>query len=242
MNHFQTFDALHRSGKLLLLPNIWDAAGARMLEELGYPAVATASFAVARAHGYEDGEQIPFEMVCWLVSRIVASVKVPVTADIEAGYSRTIDGLRENIRRFLSTGAAGINFEDSDPASRTLLPISDQVARIRAIRAEAPELYINARVDVYVRPCERPLEEAIARGRAYLEAGASGVFPVGAVPPADIEPLVRGIGGPVNISLGAHELPTLARHGVARVSLGPKFQMMTLEAMKGLAGELKNFR
>lgn len=238
MNHFQRFDALHRSGKLLLLPNIWDAAGARMLEALGYPAVATASFAVARSFGYEDGENIPFDQVCWLVSRIVASVGVPVTADIEAGYSRTIDGLRANIRRFLSTGAAGINFEDSDPSSKALLPVDDQVARIRAIRAEAPELYINARVDVYVRPCERPLEEAIARGRAYLEAGASGVFPVGAVPPADVEPLVRGIAGPVNISLGTHNLRDLERAGVARVSMGPKFQMMTLDAMKGLAASI----
>lgn len=240
MNHFQRFDALHRSGKLLLLPNIWDAAGARMLEELGYPAVATASFAVARAHGYEDGENIPFDKVCWLVSRIVASVGVPVTADIEAGYARTLDGLRQNIRMLVDTGASGINVEDSDPASRALLSIEDQAARIRAIRAEAPELYINARVDVYLRPCDNPLEEALSRARAYLEAGASGIFPVGAVPLSDVGALIAGIAGPVNISLGAHDLRELERLGVARVSMGPGFQTRALDAMKHIATELKN--
>ncbi|HTJ11543.1 MAG TPA: isocitrate lyase/phosphoenolpyruvate mutase family protein [Dinghuibacter sp.] len=235
MNHFQRFNALHRSGKLLLLPNIWDAAGARMLEALGYPAVATASFAVARAHGYEDGEKIPFDKVCWLVSRIVASVGVPVTADIEAGYARTLDGLRQNIRMLVDTGASGINFEDSDPASQSLLSIEDQTARIRAIRAEAPELYINARVDVYVRPCDNPLSEALSRARAYLEAGASGIFPVGAVPLSDVGALVAGIAGPVNISLGAHDLRELERLGVARVSMGPGFQTRALDAMKNIA-------
>jgi len=237
------FHDLHHGDRLLLLPNIWDVAGARLLEELGYPAVATASAAVSRSLGYEDGEKVPFDQVCFLLTRIAASVSVPVTADIEAGYARDEAGLLENILRLTDTGIVGINFEDTDPVSGQLVPISIQAARIAVIRKAAPALYINARTDTFFRMDTGQLEEALLRARAYLEAGASGIYPIGAKEPADIRALVTGIAAPVNI-MGRPELTFLAQlqsFGVARVSMGPQFQQYALNAIREKAAGWHRF-
>ena len=233
------FHDLHHGDHLLLLPNIWDAAGARLLEELGYPAVATASAAIARSLGYEDGEKVPFEQVCWLLDRICASVSVPVTADIEAGYARDEAGLRDNILWLADTGIVGINFEDTDPSTGQLVPIAVQTARIAVIRRAAPWLYINARTDTFFRMASGALEEALLRARAYLEAGASGIYPIGAKEPADIRALVTGIAAPVNIMgrLEANFLSVLQALGVARVSMGPQFQTYGLNVLRQKAAE-----
>ena len=245
MDLAQRFRALHLQSPLLLLPNIWDVAGARLLEELGYPAVATASAAVARSLGYEDGENVPFEQVCWLLARITASVTVPVTADIEAGYARDPQGLRQNIHRLLDTGIVGINIEDTDPRTDALLPIGDQAARIRVIRetaaAKGIALFINARTDTYFRLQTGQREEALRRAHAYLDAGADGIYPIGAKTMEDIRALVTGIPAPVNILAqpGVLDLRELEAAGVARVSMGPKFQTSVLEKMKELATALQ---
>jgi 2-methylisocitrate lyase-like PEP mutase family enzyme len=233
------FHDLHHGDRLLLLPNIWDAAGARILEELGYPAVATASAAVSRGLGYEDGEKVPFEQVCWLLDRICASVSVPVTADIEAGYARDEAGLRDNILWLVDTGIVGINFEDTDPSTGKLVPVAVQAARIAVIRRAAPSLFINARTDTFFRMTSGSLEEALLRASAYLDAGASGIYPIGAKEPADIRVLVAGIAAPVNILGGPDPayLAELQALGVARVSMGPRFQAVVLEALRGKAAE-----
>jgi 2-methylisocitrate lyase-like PEP mutase family enzyme len=245
----RAFKALHSSGKLLFLPNIWDVAGARLLEELSFPAVATASAAVSRSLGYEDGEHIPFDKLCWLLERIVQNVQIPVTADIEAGFAADLPRLKENIGLVLDCGIVGINFEDTIPRTQQLYPIDVQVSRLRAVREAADTygipLYINARVDVFVRlsaqPPETQLQEALARAGAYRSAGADGIYPIGVKNQETIKALVKGIAAPINIGSGGQDLKALAAMGVARVSMGPGFQTMTLKAMKEKAAELANF-
>lgn len=242
MEKTERFRALHFGGRLLLLPNIWDVAGARLLEELGYPAVATASNAVSRSFGYEDGEKVPFEQVCWLLERIASSVSVPVTADIESGYAPDPEGLQRNIRRLLDTGIVGINFEDTDIETGQLIPMDVQVTRIRAVReAAGSALYINARVDTFLRLKTGQLQEALQRAAAYLEAGADGIYPIGVKDMDAIKALVKGIPAPINIGgqPGMLDVKELEAAGVARLSTGPGFQLRTLEAMRSLAGSWK---
>ena len=133
----QALLSLHNNGKLLILPNIWNPIGARMLEVKGYSAIATASAAIAESMGYNDGEQIKLETMLEMVARIVRSVSLPVTADFEAGYSDSIAGLQENTSRLIDTGAVGINFEDGLDDSSRLRPIAEQVERIKAVREAA---------------------------------------------------------------------------------------------------------
>jgi 2-methylisocitrate lyase-like PEP mutase family enzyme len=109
----RVFLALHRHPRLLVLPNVWDPLGARLMEGLGFPAVATASAAVAFSLGYDDGQKIAFDVMLDAISRVCASVDVPVTADVESGYARDLDDLADNIRRVIRAGAVGINLEDS---------------------------------------------------------------------------------------------------------------------------------
>ena len=198
---------LHHSGKMLVLPNIWDAAGAVLLESLGYPAVATASAAIARAHGYDDGERIPFDLLLAIVSQIVKSVDVPVTVDIETGYATDNEALKSNIRRLIAAGVAGINIEDTDVLTREMLPIAEQVEKLKLIgrvaERESTRLFVNARTDVFlVSPGlseDQKLALAIERGRAYVEAGADGIYPIFATEEEAVKTLVNALKVPVNI-------------------------------------------
>ena len=240
---------LHHSGKMLVLPNIWDAAGAVLLEDLGYPAVATASAAIARAHGYEDGERIPFELLLAIVAQIVKSVDVPVTVDIETGYAADNETLKSNIRRLIAAGVAGINIEDTDVLTREMLPIGEQVEKLKLIgrvaERESTRLFINARTDVFlVNPGlseDQKLALAIERGRAYIEAGADGIYPIFATEEKTVKTLVNALKVPVNILAkpDAPDLDVLQRLGVARVSFGPNLHRATLVSMEALLKNVK---
>nr|WP_295931429.1 isocitrate lyase/phosphoenolpyruvate mutase family protein [uncultured Dyadobacter sp.] len=246
---------LHHSGQMLILPNIWDAAGALMLEDLGYPAVATASAAIARAHGYEDGEHIPFEFLLTIVSQIVKSVSVPVTVDIETGYAADRETFKANIRRLIAAGVAGINFEDSDVRSRELVPVEEQVEQIKLIvktaERENTRLFINARTDVFLVSTDLPesqkLALAIERGRAYVEAGADSVYPIFVREEESISTLVAALKVPVNIlaRAGAPDLDVLQRLGVSRVSFGPNVQKAAYlkmeDILKGVRDGLSHY-
>ena len=140
------FKELHHSGKLLILPNIWDSLGALLLESLEYPAIATASASIAFTNGYDDGENIPFELMLSLIKRIAASVHIPVTADIESGYADDEIVLEKNIRQLLKTGIVGINLEDSDKKTKALLPVEAQAQKISFIRKMAAYFFIAGKV------------------------------------------------------------------------------------------------
>jgi len=244
------FYDLHRSGKTLLLPNIWDPLGGMLLESLGYPAIATASASVAFTNGYDDGEYIPFNDLLALLKRIVNNVNIPVSADIESGYAGNDDRLNENIRQLFETGIVGINIEDTDKKTNSLLPIEVQCKKINLIRKVSEEmgiyLFINSRTDVYIRgndfaTSESKFEETLKRGAAYKAAGADCFFPIAMKEADDIKKTVEFLKMPVNISLipGAPKLNTLSEMGVARVSLGPSLLKIAIKAMQDIALKLQ---
>jgi 2-methylisocitrate lyase-like PEP mutase family enzyme len=220
--------ALHVPGDPLILPNAWDAATARVVAAAGFPAVATTSSGVAEALGYEDGEQTPVDEMLAAVARIARAVDVPVTADLEAGYG--LDG-GELARRLLEAGAVGLNFEDTDHANHPALqPIDAQAARIAAIKAGG-DLVLNARIDVHLRG--GGTAEALDRVRAYRDAGADCVYPIGVADEATIAAFVE-TGVPVNVLLrpGAPPVARLAELGVARISLGHFLHAEMLDALR----------
>ena len=239
---------LHHNDKLLILPNIWDSLGAIMLESLGYPAVATASASIAFSNGYPDGEKISFNDLLFVLQKIVQSVKIPVTADIESGYAENNSILKENIRKLIDVGIAGINFEDSHHNDKTIIPIETQCERIRLIRQTAIEmgmpLFINARTDVFLKANqlsdEEKLSEAIRRGKDYKDSGADGFYPILLKKKEDIETVIKEVDLPVNILLlpGIPDFEVLKTIGLARLSLGPGFLKTAINAMKNLAEKL----
>lgn len=231
---------LHTDAELLVLVNVWDAASAVTVAAVpGCRAIATASAAVAAAHGYPDGEQIPVELMLAAVGRIVAAVDLPVTADLESGYG-DVDA---TIRRAVQLGVVGANLEDA------MRPLSEAVSMVeqavRASRAEGVPLVLNARTDCYLDESDRPepqrLADARRRGRAFLDAGADCVFVPGCVDEEAIGALVEHF-GPGRLSLlalpGLPDTGRLERLGVARVSFGPAPQRHALAALAQLASSL----
>ena len=242
---------LHHNGNLLILPNVWESLGAAMLEDIGYPAVATASGATAFSNGYHDGEKIPFNDLLNILQRIVNSVNVPVTADIESGYAEDNATLAENIRRVIGIGIAGINFEDSHHDEQKLIPIDEQCEKIFLIKKVSTEmgmpLFINARTDVYIKrnnlSDEEKLSQTLLRGKAYKDAGANGLYPIFLKDKNTISTIIKEVDLPVNILLlpGIPNFNELKEIGVARLSLGPGFLKVAINAMKNVAEKLLNF-
>jgi 2-methylisocitrate lyase-like PEP mutase family enzyme len=218
----QTFHALHNEG-LLILPNAWDAGSARIVEHAGAKAVATSSAAVAWAHGYPDGEAIPPEVLIATIREIARVVSVPVTADIEAGYTRDPQAAGDFATRVIDAGAVGVNIEDGQDPPDLLCAKIDRVRRAAA--RSGVDLWINARVDVYLHKLaegEAANDETIHRARRYGEAGANSIFAPGAVDETTIGNLVREVGLPLNV-LAWPGLPDAARLrelGVRRLSAG----------------------
>lgn len=240
---------LHHQQSLLVLPNIWDPLGARLLQDSGYPAAATASAAVAYSQGFDDGENIPFQRMLEIIGSIASAVDIPVTADVESGYAETPDDVAENIRQVLKAGAVGINFEDSMKDSGTLRPVDSQCRRIAAIRSMADQegipLVINARVDVYVNhsgPANaESLAETVTRAQAYLEAGADCIYPILLGDLDSLKSLAHQINAPINV-LATATLPPMSEllaAGVKRLSLGPGLLKATLACMRNIVTELK---
>jgi 2-methylisocitrate lyase-like PEP mutase family enzyme len=209
------FRRLHFEPQILVLPNAWDVASAKVLAAVpGCRALATTSAAVARSLGFEDGEQAPRDVMVVAAGRIAHAVELPVTADLEAGYGDPVG----TARAAWDAGLVGINFEDSP--GDVLLPVEEQVAHIAAIRAAVPSLVINARVDVFVNG-SGDVDEAVERGNAYLRAGADGVYPI-LCPTAAIAELTQRIDGPINVLVHG-DMPDpseLQALGVARMTWG----------------------
>jgi 2-methylisocitrate lyase-like PEP mutase family enzyme len=212
----ELFRRLHREPPLLVLPNAWDVASAKRLAALpGCRALATSSAAVARALGHEDGERAPREEMLEANRRIAAAVDVPVTGDLERGYGDPVG----TARLAWAAGLVGINVEDSTRAG--LVPLEEQVDVIRAIRAEVPELVVNARVDVFLGIGRGDVAEAAERANAYLEAGADCAYPILA-PPESLPALVHLVHGPINVIVdrGTPSPAELEELGVARLTWG----------------------
>jgi 2-methylisocitrate lyase-like PEP mutase family enzyme len=229
MGASETLRALHRAPPMLVLPNAWDVASARALARIpGCRALATTSGGVARALGWEDGERTPVEEMLRVVERIAAAVDVPVTADLEAGYR---DPPR-TAAAALAAGAAGMNLEDSRGGA--VLGVDEQVELLRAIRAAAAPLVLNARIDVFLKG-SGDLDEALERAAAYLAAGADCVYPI-AAPRELVETLAARIDGAVNVlARPGEDLAPYAAAGVARVTFGTALARAALAEAERLA-------
>lgn len=227
----QAFLSMHTNDKLLVLPNIWNPIGARILAAKDFPAVATASEAVSASLGYEDGERIKRSTLMDIITRIARSVDIPVTADIENGFGESISKLQETILQVIDSGVVGINIEDSIEQGGALRPIDEQCERIAAVREVSGQqglhLVINARVDSFLsgffQEKEEKIEDAVVRAKAYSEAGADCIYPIG---PGDLETvriLRNRIASPINIlaTPAAEPLTVLEEIGINRVSFGP---------------------
>jgi 2-methylisocitrate lyase-like PEP mutase family enzyme len=242
------FRAMHR-GPLLLLPNAWDAMSARQFEAAGFAAIATTSGGVAWALGYADGEKSPWPEIVSAHERITRVVRVPVTADIEAGFGETPADVGKSIADIVRTGVVGFNLEDGTPRpDMPVRPIEDAVARIRAARqaAEAAGVpaVINARTDIYLKNVGDPagrFDEVVKRAKAYLAAGADCIYPFGFIDMETVGRLAKAIPAPINIvaRAGAPPVAELQKLGVARVTIASGATLAVMSLIKTIGEDLR---
>jgi 2-methylisocitrate lyase-like PEP mutase family enzyme len=242
--------SLHRGSRALVLPNAWDAAVARVFEDAGVPAVATTSAGIAFSLGYPDGQQISRDNMLETIARIASALKIPVTADVEAGYGARPEDAAETATAVIEAGAVGLNLEDSiqEGGDETLVPLPLQIEKIRAVReasrSRGVPLVLNARSDIYLLgfgdPASR-FERTIERLRAYREAGADCLFVPGVKDIETISALVEQLAAPLNILAGpgSPSIPELERLGVARISLGSSIARASLAFARNVARELR---
>jgi 2-methylisocitrate lyase-like PEP mutase family enzyme len=228
MNLFETFKQLHQGESPLLLANIWDVNSAKIFETSGYKAIGVSSQAVSDAFGYEDGENLPFEVLLQLAKRVAEVVSIPFSVDMEGGYSRTIDGIIKNIDHLHDAGVVGINLEDTVPgAARQFKPVAEFQKILSAVADHISrnnlQVFVNIRTDGFLLGMPNALADTLSRIRSYENAGADGIFVPCIVNSGDISEVVNATRLPVNVMCmsalpGFDELASL---GVKRISMGP---------------------
>jgi 2-methylisocitrate lyase-like PEP mutase family enzyme len=241
--------SLHSAKQVLLLANVWDVASACIIEEGGFPALATSSAAVAFSQGYPDGEKIPPHRMMAVIARIAAAIRVPLTADVEAGYGSQPEDAARTAGEVIEAGAVGMNLEDATgDRAHPLADLSLQLEKIRAVRQASEKagvpLVLNARTDVYLLQVGEPsqrYDQALRRLAAFRDAGADCVFVPGLSDPPSIGRLVADLKCPVNILAvpGSPAVAQLAALGVQRISLGSGPMRATLGFLRRLATELQ---
>ncbi|MFN4128802.1 MAG: isocitrate lyase/phosphoenolpyruvate mutase family protein [Paracoccaceae bacterium] len=234
------FRSLHVPHDPVILYNIWDAGSARAVARAGAKAIATGSWSVAAAQGYEDGEELPLDDALAVLARITCSVDLPVSADFEGGYAADPETVGENVRKLLALGVVGLNFEDQVVDGPGLYSIEYQVARLRAVRATADAsgvpAFINARTDVFLKAAPGEghaslLDNALARQAAYAAAGADGFFVPGLTDMTLIGRICEKSTLPVNVMMpvDSDAIRDVAALGVSRISFGPNpYRSLTL--------------
>jgi 2-methylisocitrate lyase-like PEP mutase family enzyme len=233
--------ALH-SGPGFILPNAWDPGSARILEPVGFPALATTSAGIAWSCAQPDGGAMSRDLMLEHVAAIVRAVDVPVTADLEAGYGEDAGAVARTVAQAVELGVAGANIEDA--ANGTLFAVNEAVDRIAAARAAAPvgTFVLNARTDTYLAdPTGDVFDQTIERAVRYVDAGADCVFVPGVVDLDTIQQLAAAIPAPFNVVAGLAntiDAPTLFAAGVQRISLGGSLARAALTTLEQAAREL----
>jgi 2-methylisocitrate lyase-like PEP mutase family enzyme len=248
----EQFRKLHHGPHMLLLPNAWDVASARILEECGHPAIATSSAAVAFSLGYPDGQRISRDEMLEVAGRIAQAVNVPVTADLEAGYGTTVKDMVETVKAAIAAGILGMNLEDvTGDDESSFVDLSLQVEKVRAIRETANSLgvpfVLNARTDIYlmpIGPAATRFERTVERLRAYRDAGADCLFVPGMYDLETISKLVKAMQAPLNIlaSPACPPMAELEKIGVARVSAGSGIMRAAMGAVQRVGKEMLESR
>lgn len=238
-DHYHRFAALHDPARPLVLVNVWDAGSARVAADAGAVALATGSWAVAAAHGRDDGEELPLALALDNIRRITAAVDIPVSADIERGYGDSPDEVATTVAAFMKAGAVGINIEDA-LTETTRRTAADNAARIRGIRARVGgRLWINARTDVFFQTApeqhEAAIGEVIERSHAYKEAGADSLFVPGLTQARLIKKLAESSSLPINImSTSSADVTASTGLGACRISMGPGPYLAAMDAVAAI--------
>jgi 2-methylisocitrate lyase-like PEP mutase family enzyme len=234
-----TFRELHAPGRFLILPNAWDAGSARIIEECGAKAIATTSSGLSWSHGYPDRNMLPPKVLASAIAEIARAIRIPLSADIEGGYSDDPARAAENASAVIDAGAVGLNIEDGT-AAPDLLCAKIEAVKKAASRAGA-DLFVNARVDVYLHrlaPAERAVEMTLERAARYRAAGCDGIFVPFVADPATVRALVAGI-EPLPLNLiampGLGPAAELAKLGVRRLSAGGALASAALGLTRRLA-------
>ena len=244
MSSFETFSQLHRHPTPFLLGNIWDVNSAKIFEANGYKAIGISSQAISNSLGYEDGEKLPFDSLLRLAERVVEVVRIPFTVDMEAGYSRTIDGIIRNIDQLHDAGVAGINLEDTIAGKlqsaaefqKILAAIAEHISRNNL------RLFLNIRTDGFLLGMPTALTETLTRIKSYEEAGADGIFVPCITNAHDIKLIVQSTPLPINV-MCMPDLPDfseLATLGVKRISMGGFFFNKVYDNAAKLARTINN--
>ena len=246
MSKFETFAALHVRGDPVILYNIWDVGSALAVVAAGSKALATGSHPVADANGWPDGQKVPIDFALANAKRIVDSVELPVTVDFEGAYSSEPEQGAANVVRLAQIGAVGCNFEDQVVGGEGLHPLDLQVQRIAAIRrAVGDSFFINARTDLFLKTQsydDALVDQAVERGKAFADAGASGFFVPRLSDPKQIERIVSEVPLPLNVIAfpGAPDKKVWADAGVARISHGPFPHRALMAKLTEMASEAIN--
>jgi 2-methylisocitrate lyase-like PEP mutase family enzyme len=240
----RAFRALHGGPAILVLPNAWDVISARVYEDAGFPAVATSSAGLANSLGYSDGNTLDVDLHLATLERMVGALDVPLSADVESGYAPDTASLNAFVARLAATGVAGYNLEDG-MYEQEVFPVAEAADRVAAAKDAAPDLFLNARTDVYLAQIGAPetrFEATVERLRAFAEAGADGVFVPGVADAETIRRLAQAVSLPLNVLAGptVPDAATLQRLGARRVSVGSSVMRRTLGVLREIAFELRD--
>ncbi len=239
MSNYNSFVRLHQADQPLVLGNAWDVNSARVMAKSGYNALGTSSAAVAHTLGYQDGEQVSFEELLFIVERIAANVDLPLTVDIEGGFGRDPDQIVKNIEKLHRLGIIGVNLEDSVvTGERNILPTDEFAQVVKTIssqlKSKGIEVFLNIRTDTFLLPVPTPLEETLARLSVYEESGADGIFVPCMVKEEDINRLTNATKLPINVMCmpGLPSFDKLQALGVRRISMGNALHLQVTRSMK----------
>lgn len=244
----QQFQDLHHHDKLVVLPNIWNGGSAKVFEKSGFSALATTSAGIAFALGYDDGEELPFETLLWVVQQINTRINLPLSVDFERGYGESAEDVKNNAKKLLLAGAVGLNIEDglSDKTLDDPQVMKEKLQAIHSLKAELNlNFVINARTDVYwhnIANDQQQLAMAIERGSQFSEWGADCVFIPGRLSYDAIGTLVKEIPVPINVILSdtSCDYQKLNDLGVKRLSMGSAPARHALTHLINLANETKS--
>lgn len=239
MSNYEKFYQLHHGAKPVIMGNAWNVKSAQLIEQNGFDAIATSSGAISNSLGYDDGEKIPFSELLYIVQRIKASTNIPLTVDMERGYTNDLDKLAENVQRLADIGVAGINLEDAQGEEIYLKKLN----RIKNhLEKNNQKLFINARTDGFLQKLPSPLETTIKRAAHYKDAGADGLFVTGISDPAIIKEIADSIALPLNI-VATPNLPSiqaLSECGVRRITMAVFLYRATYSGLDGLLKSVMN--
>ncbi|POM26378.1 Carboxyvinyl-carboxyphosphonate phosphorylmutase [Actinomadura rubteroloni] len=239
------FLALHHGPVPLVIPNVWDGGSARIMEQAGFPVLATTSAGIAFSHGVPDGALDRGAMMA-RIAQIVAATGRPVTADLESGYGPEPEDVADSVAEVIALGVVGVNLEDVLPGASGLMDIARAADRIAAARRTAPKgtFVLNARTDAYLAGISDPFAETLRRAERFLDAGADCVFVPGVDDLPTIAALADRIPGPLNIVAGltgkARTVAELDNAGVARITIGGSLARAALATVETAARTMRD--